>query len=474
MESGARLPSGPLSQSPPELERRAPEHEPIHPGSGRRSVLKRALGPLAAVGLALAKFAAQLKTLLLLLPKAKFLTTAGSMLVSIVAYQLLFGWVFSVGFVLLLLLHELGHVIQLRREGVKASAPMFIPFLGAVISAKSMGDDAAAEARVGLAGPVLGSIATLVPLGLWLATGEDLWRALAYIGFLINLFNLLPVLPLDGGRAMAALSPWVWFAGFAGLIALTIFFPNPILILVLLFGGMESWRRWKRRNTPEARAYNDIPTRTRVLVAATYLGLAALLAVGVAEIRGRDAHAGAGGDVVVRAGRIAGGGLDVAIVECRLIGGECSYYACMPSKALLRPAELLAEVKRVPGAAQAANGTLDVAAALARRDEVIHDRDYSSHVPWLEDKGISLFRGDGRLDGERRIMVGDDVLAARRAVVLATGSSAAMPPKRAPRSLIVLGGGFVGVEMAQAWRSLGSEVVLVEAMDRVLAPEEQF
>jgi Zn-dependent protease len=160
---------------------------------------------------------------------------------------------------------------------------MFIPFLGAVISAKSLGDDAAAEARVGLAGPVLGTIATLVPLGIWLATGEDLWRALAYIGFLINLFNLLPVLPLDGGRAMAALSPWVWFAGFAGLIALTVFFPNPILILVLLFGGMESWRRWKQRNTPEARAYHAVPTRTRVLVAAVYLGLAALLAVGVTE-----------------------------------------------------------------------------------------------------------------------------------------------------------------------------------------------
>jgi Zn-dependent protease len=160
---------------------------------------------------------------------------------------------------------------------------MFIPFLGAVISAKSLGDDAAAEARVGLAGPVLGTIATLVPLGVWLVTGEDLWRALAYIGFLINLFNLLPVLPLDGGRAMAALSPWVWFAGFAGLIALTVFFPNPILILVLLFGGMESWRRWKQRNTPEARAYHAVPTQTRVLVAAVYLGLAALLAVGVTE-----------------------------------------------------------------------------------------------------------------------------------------------------------------------------------------------
>jgi Zn-dependent protease len=160
---------------------------------------------------------------------------------------------------------------------------MFIPFLGAVISAKSMGDDAAAEARVGLAGPVLGTITTLVPLGLWLATGDDFWRALAYIGFLINLFNLLPVLPLDGGRAMAALSPWVWFAGFAGLIALTVFFPNPILLLVLLFGGMESWRRWKQRNTPEARAFHAVPTRTRVLVAAVYLGLAALLAVGVTE-----------------------------------------------------------------------------------------------------------------------------------------------------------------------------------------------
>jgi uncharacterized membrane protein len=91
------------------------------------------------------------------------------------------------------------------------------------------------------------------------------------------------VLPLDGGRAMAALSPWVWFAGFAGLIALTFFFPNPILILVLLFGGMESWRRWKQRNTPEARAFHAVPTRTRVLVAAVYLGLAALLAVGVTE-----------------------------------------------------------------------------------------------------------------------------------------------------------------------------------------------
>jgi Zn-dependent protease len=260
------------------------ELEPIHPGSGRgESLLKRAGGIAVAAGLVLVKLGAKLKVVLLALPKLKLFTTSASMLVSIVAYQLIFGWAFAVGFVLLLLLHELGHVIQLRREGVEASAPMFIPFLGAVISAKSLGDDAAAEARVGLAGPILGSIATLVPLGIWLATGEELWRALAYIGFFLNLFNLVPVLPLDGGRAMAALSPWVWLVGFAGLLALTFFFPNPILLLVIVFGGIESWRRWKARKTPESRAFHDIPRRTRVAVAITYLALVAALAVGVAE-----------------------------------------------------------------------------------------------------------------------------------------------------------------------------------------------
>jgi Zn-dependent protease len=253
---------------------------PIQPGSGRSEPLWRKLAaPFIAVGLLLGK----LKAVLLLLPKIKILTTSGSMLVSIVAYQLIFGWPFAVGFVLLLLVHEMGHVFQLRREGIEASAPMFIPFLGAVVAAKSMGDDAGAEARVGLAGPVLGSIASLVPLGIYAVTGEDFWRALAYVGFFLNLFNLLPVLPLDGGRAMAALSPKVWLVGMAALVGLAIFFPNPILILIVVFGGFETWRRWKARDTPEALAFHAIPTRTRVLVAVVYLGLAALLALGVYE-----------------------------------------------------------------------------------------------------------------------------------------------------------------------------------------------
>ena len=258
--------------------------EPIHPGSGRsRAWLKRIGGVAVAVGLILAKLGGKAKLILVALPKLKLFSTSASMLVSIVAYQLIFGWAFAVGFVLLLLLHELGHVIQLRREGIEASAPMFIPFLGAVISAKSLGGNAAAEARVGLAGPILGSIATLVPLGIWLATGTDFWRALAYIGFFLNLFNLLPVLPLDGGRAMAALSPWMWFVGFAGLVALMLVFPNPIILLIVLFGAMETWRRWRERNSAEAREYYKVSPRDRLLVALVYVALVALLTYGMAE-----------------------------------------------------------------------------------------------------------------------------------------------------------------------------------------------
>jgi Zn-dependent protease len=255
------------------------DYGPIHPGSGRPPWRKRIGRFLAPIAVLLAKA----KSLLFLLPNLKLLATFGSMAVSVVAYGLFFGYTFAIGFVLLLLLHEIGHVIQMRREGIEASAPVFIPFLGAVIAAKSLGKDAAAEARVGLAGPVAGTIATLVPLGIWLATGDEFWRALAYVGFLLNLFNLLPVVPLDGGRAMAALSPVVWLAGLAGLVVLAFLYPSPILFLILVFGGLESWRRWKARAKPENQAYYAIPGRTRALVGVVYLGLAAVLAIGVAE-----------------------------------------------------------------------------------------------------------------------------------------------------------------------------------------------
>ncbi|HEY5942713.1 MAG TPA: site-2 protease family protein [Solirubrobacterales bacterium] len=246
----------------------------------QRSRLKK----LGALLIPLVVLASKAKFLFLALIKVKAVTTLGTMFISIVAYALAFGWPFAVGFVLLLFVHEMGHVIQLRREGVEASAPIFIPFVGALIAVESLGKDAAAEARVGLAGPILGTAATLIPLAIWLATGSDLWRALAYIGFFINLINLLPVLPLDGGRALAILGPMVWLVGILIAVAATVLFLGPfMLIFVLLLGGPELYHRFKNRHSEESRAFHSVPTETKIAVAAIYLSLTALLIFGVAE-----------------------------------------------------------------------------------------------------------------------------------------------------------------------------------------------
>jgi Zn-dependent protease len=238
-------------------------------------------GVLAAVGIAIVKFGAKLKAILLLLPKLKLFTTSASMLVSIGAYSLIWGWKFAIGFVLLLLVHEMGHVLQARREGLDASAPLFIPFLGAAIALKELPKDAGVEARVGLAGPVLGTLGTCAAVAIWQITGNELFQALAFFGFFLNLFNLAPVLPLDGGRAMAALTPWMWIVGYVLLVAATVAFPNPIMFLILLFGGLETYRRWKERKDPEQQRFFEVTPRTRALVAATYIGLALALVVGM-------------------------------------------------------------------------------------------------------------------------------------------------------------------------------------------------
>jgi Zn-dependent protease len=258
-----------------------PVAEPGLPGIGepRTPWRRRLAAPLAVLVAFLAKF----KAVFLLLPKLKLLTTSGTMLVSVAAYSLIWGWKFALGFVLLLLVHEMGHVIQLRREGIEASAPMFIPFLGAVVAAKSLGDNALAEARVGLAGPILGSLGTAALVPIAAATDSDFLRALAFTGFFLNLFNLAPVLPLDGGRAMAAMAPWMWFVGFGVLIGAAIAFPNPIILLILLFGGMETWRRWKQRRAggEEQQAYYRVRPRDRLIVAAVYVGLIVALVIGM-------------------------------------------------------------------------------------------------------------------------------------------------------------------------------------------------
>jgi pyruvate/2-oxoglutarate dehydrogenase complex dihydrolipoamide dehydrogenase (E3) component len=200
--------------------------------------------------------------------------------------------------------------------------------------------------------------------------------------------------------------------------------------------------------------------------------------------------AGPAGEAV--AARAAGHGFDVVLVERELVGGECAFWACMPSKALLRPGELLDETRRVPGVREAATAPLDPAAVLRRRDEVVRGFEDAAPAGALEKRGVRIVRGHGRLAGERRVEVGDTVIEARRGVVLATGSAAALPPvdgladagpwtsregttaRDVPARLVVLGGGVVGVELAQAWASLGTTVTLLEAQDRLLAGEEEF
>ncbi len=265
----------PLFRSDAEARPEAPKYEPIRPKGGLWGLIKRLLAPLVAVVFLLAKF----KFLLLALLKIKFVGTALTMLLSIGAYALLFPVWFAIGFVALIWVHEMGHVLQLKREGIKASAPMFIPFLGAFVAMKEMPKNALVEARDGLAGPELGTLGGLAVLGLYALTQNPLFLGLAYFNFFINLFNMAPMLPLDGGRAVGAMSPLFQLLGVGLMVALLFVMPNPILILIALLGGTELWRRWKMRNTPEGQAYNRIALRHRVMVGVVYLGL--LLALGL-------------------------------------------------------------------------------------------------------------------------------------------------------------------------------------------------
>lgn len=245
-------------------------YEPVHPRWGVGSLLRRLAAPLIAFVFLIVKFGG-------VLLKLKVVVTAGSMLVSIAAYAWIWGLPFAIGFVLLIFVHELGHVIELRRQGVRASAPLFIPFLGAVIGMKELPDDAWKEARVALAGPILGSVGAAACWVAGEATGSELLVGLAFVGFFLNLFNLIPIVPLDGGRAVGALHPAFWFVGLLMMVGLVVLSPNPILIVIVVLGGLDLWRRWRERG--EAADYYRLPTWQRATVGVVYLGLAAVLAL---------------------------------------------------------------------------------------------------------------------------------------------------------------------------------------------------
>jgi Zn-dependent protease len=256
------------------------DYRPVHPEPAWRSLARKLWAPIAFVGLMLWK----LKFVFVAIFKFKLFTVAASMVVSIAAYALLWGWKFAVGFVLLLLVHELGHVLEARRQGLPVSAPLFIPFLGAAILLKGNPKDAWREAKIAIAGPILGSLGALATWILGEALDSDLLIALAFTGFFLNLFNLLPIVPLDGGRIVAAIHPVLWALGLLGLLGLVFVAPNPILIIILVIGGLELWQRWRawRNPTPEVATYYQVTRSQRIAAGLGYIGLAALLAIAMA------------------------------------------------------------------------------------------------------------------------------------------------------------------------------------------------
>lgn len=240
---------------------------------------KRFITPLAALLLIVAKFSSKLK--FFLLPAMKFLPailkTGGSMVVTIWLYAMMWGWRFAVGFVLLIFVHEGGHLIAARWCGLNVGAPVFIPFMGAMIALKEAPRNAWIESIVGIGGPVAGLAGSLVCHAIYAATQHPLWLALAYTGYFLNLFNLIPLTPLDGGRIVAALSPWLWLPGLGVLVWLMFEHgPNIVLIFILIAALPQVWRLfWSK--TDDERRYYELAPRQRVVMGASYFGLSALL-----------------------------------------------------------------------------------------------------------------------------------------------------------------------------------------------------
>src|SRR6266568_4570708 len=217
---------------------------PPHSGSGQK--LKKAFVPLGVLGVLLLKFKA------LLIPVLKFfpvlLKTGGTMFLTIWLYAQTWGWWYALGFVLLIFVHECGHLIAAKRIGLKVGAPVFIPFMGAFIALKEAPKNAWIEAQVGIGGPLLGTAGAALCDGLYLVSGNALFRALAFIGFFLNLFNLAPLGFLDGGRIVTALSPWLWLVGAAVMAALLILHPNFIVGLTLVLSVPRLWFLFRKKS----------------------------------------------------------------------------------------------------------------------------------------------------------------------------------------------------------------------------------
>jgi Zn-dependent protease len=283
----------PFSQPP--LRPPPGELPPMRYGPPKTSLgakLKKIFGPFLVVGVLFVKFFAKIK--FLILPLLKFfpvlLKTGGSMILMIGVYAMMYGWKWAVGFVLLLLIHECGHLIAAKRLGLPVSAPMFIPFMGAIITLKEAPKNAWVEAQVGIGGPLLGSAGAVVCYGIYMVTGQPLFAALAYTGFFLNLFNLAPIGFLDGGRIVTALSPWLWLVGTLVMLGM-LFVHFNFIVLLILFMSLPRLLSLFRKRTEEERRYFEVTPGQRASMALLYFGLAAALALGMKLI----IDSGAGG-----------------------------------------------------------------------------------------------------------------------------------------------------------------------------------
>jgi Zn-dependent protease len=247
--------------------------------------IKKVATPIVVVAVLLLKYGAKLK---FAVPALKFipavLKTGGSMIVTIGVYAMAWGMWFAIGFVLLIFVHECGHLIAARRLGLKVGAPVFIPFMGAFIALKEAPKDAWIEAQVGIGGPLLGTIGAVACDGLYLVTGNPMFRALAYTGFFLNLFNLAPIGFLDGGRIVTALSPWLWLVGVVIAGGLLVLQPNFLLLIILLMSAPRLAFLF-RKKTDEERRYFEVTPARRWAMATLYFGLIAFLVVSMSATR---------------------------------------------------------------------------------------------------------------------------------------------------------------------------------------------
>jgi Zn-dependent protease len=257
---------------PPELPRDFREYEPVQPrGTDWRELGRKIWAPFAAVGAFIAKFGVGIL-------KYKFLL---GLFISFGAYLWFGGIWFAVGLIGLIFVHEMGHWLEAKRQGLPVSAPLFIPFLGASIFLKEQPQNAWREFQLAFAGPLLGSLGAAGVYAVAVAEDSNRLKAIAFLGFFINLFNLLPVVPLDGGRIVAAIHPALWVLGLLGLLALVIYRPNGILVLILFFAAMELWQRWQNRQFAGASSYYKVRPWQRSVAAFSYFGLAILLVIGM-------------------------------------------------------------------------------------------------------------------------------------------------------------------------------------------------